>query len=324
MRKQVVDAVTELEWQAGRNNSVRFKEVRTSRSPPIRAEADPTSSLLQPSYLPSSRLHLRLLELESDPSVYLPKPSTSNTELFAPLGIASELEDLYALPTRRQRIKLEGRELVKPAGAAAAAAGQDDVELGRERQESLGIADIPDFEIEHDMGGGGEDLGGWEGGDFGGQFEGEGFQFDLGGEGEGEEGARDREATPKVSALQARKKQKVHGSAGGSDYLFDEEAVGGVSQGPLAIFDVASAAAQASQAQQSSTQAQSLAAQEEEEVVAGGAPRIKWSKNTKKAIKILQDELAPLDEKEVAQQEPKKMQFEKVAQKVSFAVSSDR
>lgn len=177
---------------------------------------------------------------------------------------------------------------------------------------------IGDFEIEHDMGGGGEDLGGWDGGDFAGQFEGdggEGFQFDLGGE---EGGARDREATPKASASQAaRKKQKVHGSTGGSDYLFDEEAVGGVSQGPLAIFDVASAAAQASQAQQSSTQAQSLAAQEEEEVAAGGAPRIKWSKNTKKAIKVLQDELAPVDEEEVAQEEPKKLNFEKVAQKVS-------
>lgn len=271
----------------------------------------------QPSYLPASRLHLRLLELESEPSNYLPKPAAAaNTELFAPLGLASELDDLYSLPTRRQRIKLEGREAAKaPRGAAR----DDDVELGRERQESLGIADIEAFDIDRDFGGGDldQDMGGMEP-DFGaGDFDGEGFQFDLGG--------ADREATPKASASQARKRQKVQGGAGGSDYLFDEDAQGGVSQGPLAIFDVASAQMQASQAvAQSTTQTQSLATAEEEDAIAGGSGhvgnnKIKWSKNTKKAIKVLQEELAaPVEEEEV--DVPRVMEFEKVAEKVCISL----
>jgi cohesin complex subunit SCC1 len=163
-------------------------------------------------------------------------------------------------------------------------------------------------------GGGDDDLGGFEHAHEMDMDDG-GFQFDLGLEGNEEVGEIGvREKTPKASqASQARKKQKVAEEEGEEESVvgyLDEEAVGGVSGGPLAVFDVVGGggATTASQAQ-TQAQTQSLGATEEDDQ--SGPTRTKWSKNTVKALGVLKEELGGADEN-------KSMEFGKVAEKVSF------
>ncbi|KAK4058215.1 sister chromatid cohesion protein 1 [Microbotryomycetes sp. JL221] len=327
LRKQVVDSVIELDWEAGRDKSTRFKE---------------------PSFLPSSRLHLRLLELESDSSTFVPRAISNTTELFAPqTALAPSLEQLYVMPTRRQRIKAEGRELksvASPSRQRLGQSNQDDqdmqVELGRDRALSFTGFQDDHFDDSLNREFGGEGWNGQiEGDDMGGQEvpidydDAPIFQFNL----DEQINEQDKNKTPKTSP---RKKIKTNSQIGmGSDYIFDEDLQAGVSQGPLVVFDgayvgLAGVAQSVSHEQQTATQ--SLAATEEEEVIngiTGGAGKIKWSKNTIKAIEVLRDELQPDEDddqipaprkrsQKTKHTKPKTMQFDQVAEQATRHAAS--
>ncbi|SCZ90882.1 BZ3500_MvSof-1268-A1-R1_Chr1-3g02345 [Microbotryum saponariae] len=270
-RKQLMDASIELAQGNGRSRHLK-----------------------EPSYLPRSRLHLRLLELERDVTTNLPSSVSDATELFAPTGFAPELKGLYEMPTRRELIRIEGR---------ASSAVPDEVELGRKRQASLAFsaadkdayAPFDDLEF-----GGGEDQGGM---DLAMEFDTsrDDFRFDL--DDNAAAPAKDSNRTPRASP---RKKQRVEEGESALD-LADEDRTGSLSKGPLAVFDNASTGPVSAP---TATQSQSLGATEEEEMLAANG-KTKWSKNTVKAITVLNDELqgddeATLEFSHVAQQVTKK------------------
>ncbi|KAM0793026.1 hypothetical protein ACM66B_000517 [Microbotryomycetes sp. NB124-2] len=307
-RKQVIDSVIELDWEAGRNKVARFKD---------------------PSFLPCSRLHMQLLEFDSDPSQYLPRVVSNSTEQFAPAGLASTLQDLYTQPTRRQLIRAQKRE-AKGGKQQGQQNGDMDVELGRERQAS--VAPLPDYDDDVNREFGGE---GYMGDDLGGEQlpidYGDGaFQFNLDDDAVAGVAATESAAaaTPKASP---RKKAKTTSQGGaGSDYVFDEDARAGVSEGPLAVFDGVSSFGGATQSGfgggEHNTATQSLAATEEDEVIngiTGGAGKIKWSKNTIRAIDVLKDELTnDDDDQEVPAPRKRTMQFDTVAEKATRHAAS--
>ncbi|GAA5910971.1 hypothetical protein JCM5296_005678 [Sporobolomyces johnsonii] len=326
-----VDKVIELDWQAGRLTAKeRFKD---------------------PEFLPRSRLHLALLAPEAHASLLpqsLPKPSKTSPslELFGPPGLlAPELQDLFKLPTRRERIRLEGRERQKDGGR--------DVELGR-RAMSVVSNLIDDFGADHlnrDFGGGGDEgdltfgLGN-EGEDMGGFDQGD-FQFDLGGL-DGEQPVLDDEVDPNKTPTKRSKKQKVsHAGAGAGDVdvtparsifstttgralLEDDERVYR-SEGPLAVFDeLASsrAAPSPSQTQSQVAASQSLATEEEDALARGETQTQKsgsvslQSRNTRKAVRVIKEQLELEEQLEEQAVGEKKVEFNKVAEKASRRAAS--
>jgi len=301
----------------------------------------------QPEFLPRSRLHLALLAPDAHHSLLpqaLPKTSknTPDLELFAPPGL------LFKMPTRRERIKLEGRERQKK--------NDRPVELGR-RAESVfsnrsNIRDDIDLskfgdDFDREYGGGGEEdltfgLGG-QGGDedLGGFEAGDNFDLDL--------GLDDVEAimgdTGKTSSQQQRaKKQKTSHAGDGEREVTPARSVGsgrGIfeddekvyqSEGPLAIFDelgsgrtVASSQSLATATPSRSQGAsQSLATEEEEAAAAASQAETLTqktgsislqSRNTRKAVKVIQEQL------DMDQTAEKKVEFNKVAEKVNTLIS---
>lgn len=334
------------------------------------------------------------MELASDPaSAYLPQPLDAQStngkkrkaaealEVFAPFGLDEQLTGMFALPSRRERIKLEGRERRgqnNPAngnkrGDAGAADEHDlEVEQGRRRQSSIASGlNWDDYDLDNlpapQEGGEGEEggMGGFDG-DYGGGVEhAADFRFDLSGidkdlgagqpDNDDEVAGRD-DGTPRA-AKKSRIATRQHDGEDQDEredafvrersYVFDEDALGGgVSGGPLAVFDGAmSSKGQVSTTQH--TQSQSLAATEEDDLLlagstaaAGGASTWKWSKNTVKAIEVLRQELNPAHQEDDdaaaeraksvsprrqskgkgqprASEGPKTLRFDKVADKVS-------
>ncbi|KAM0749226.1 hypothetical protein T439DRAFT_348764 [Meredithblackwellia eburnea MCA 4105] len=277
LRKQVVDRVTELDWEAGNKAAV---------------EARKELLFAEPKFLPRSRTHLRLLERASDPSFYLPKPldATGNMYLFAPPGVAPQHEHLFKFSSRRALIKAQGRER----------SPDNEVEQGRDRVGS------PDgFDFNQDFGGGGaDDSFGMEGGagfgdDLGGHDD---FQFDL------DEGEVGREEVEQERAAKRQKMIREHEAAidAAGDEVRDveeeeEEGQGGFtdSVGALAVFDQ-----QQASATQTQTQTQVTGDDDEDGDRAKGA----WSKNTMKAVGVLRSEV---------KKEGQSVKFEKVAGKAS-------
>ncbi|GAA6013625.1 hypothetical protein JCM11491_002730 [Sporobolomyces phaffii] len=335
-----MDKVIELDWQAARlAGNARFKD---------------------PEFLPRSRLHLALLSPDAHLSLLphaLPKTSKNAPALesFAPLGLlAPELRDLFRMPTRRERIKLEGRERNDKFDRP--------VELGRRAASVLSnVSNVrneggldhfgDDFNME--FGGGGEDedgvlgLGlGDEGEGMGGFEGGNDFDFDLGLDNdELAEGAVDTDKTPtkrskkaKTSHAGEREREVTPArSVGSGRGLFEDDEKVYQSEGPLAIFDelgsgrtVASSHSIASVTPSRSQAASQSLATEAEEAAAGAASqggsmtqktgRISLqSKNTRKAVQVIQEQLADEEEKGV---EDKKVEFNKVAEKASRRAAS--
>ncbi|BGP36944.1 sister chromatid cohesion protein 1 [Rhodotorula kratochvilovae] len=315
------DKVIELEWEAGRlEGKDRFKD---------------------PEYLPSSRLHLALLDTPS--SALLPRalPKTSKSapslELFAPPGLlAPELQDLFAMPTRREQIRLEGRERKEDRA----------VEQGRRAMSVLSNvshlrADGADFgldafgaaDLHQEFGGGFDDA------DLGGFDHGRGFDLELDPLGAGE----DPLATPKRPSKKRR-------TGDGGEFAADEEDLLATparsvlsalaceelpqyhSEGPLAVFDdvasssVGGARSVAGTATPSQSQSQLLsqslgteqerAAAEAESVVTQKSGSISLqSRNTRKAVRVLKEQLAADVDAEVP--EERKVEFTQVAEKAS-------
>lgn len=280
----------------------------------------------QPHYLPRSRTHLRLLERAADPYYYLPRPldATGNMYLFAPPGLAPELQAMFRFPSRRALIKAEGRERSPSLGADV------EVEAGRRAASSVGHAHDDGFDVnERDFGGGGEgeemDLGGF---DYqpGLETDANGaFRFELDGEADrvgdgGTPGPAGSGAGAAKASQRNSKKQKTDGGVPVVDY---EDAVRTASGGPLAVFDDARSGThvasqtqtqtQTQQTQQTPTQlTQSLGEEEEEAVLDGGSVRPgKWSRNTLKALGVLRSELR-------GEEEGRQMEFGRVAEKVRW------
>ncbi|GAA5950811.1 hypothetical protein JCM3765_004598 [Sporobolomyces pararoseus] len=331
-----IDKVIELDWQAARlAGKARFKE---------------------PEYLPRSRLHLALLSPDVHLSLLpqaLPKSSQKalSLESFAPTGLlAPELRDLFKMPTRRERIKLEGRERNSKQDRP--------VELGRRAASVFSnVSNVhDDFKygdnFDYDFGGGGEeeaenlDLGfglAKEDEDLGGFDAGDNFDFDLG----LDEQQADDENSAKTPTKRAKKAKTSHAgdrerevtparSIGSGRGIFEEEEKIYRSEGPLAVFDelgtgrtVASSTSVATLTPSRSQAFSQSLATEAEEAAAGaslgdsltqksGSISLQ-SKNTRKAVKVIQEQLEEVEELGV---EDKKVEFNKVAEKASRRAAS--
>lgn len=299
VKKQVVDSVTELEWESGARAAQKenlFVEVSEllvpSRAVLIRS---------QPQFLPRSRLHLRLLEVSnSATSVYLPKPTDPKGNSFniAPPGLAPELQELFEFSSRRSRIAAD-------AGRKRDHVQDDEVEAGRF------VMDAPDMSFADD----GQDVFGDIDDNNAPQDDSGGFQFDLGDDGMPIRADEEFEGNfaGKPRASQANKRQKLSQDGRSSPFLEEDfDLVHSESYGPLAVFDDApSTAAHASETQSAApgTQRESLGETEEDNLLANGTTvdtSAKWSRNTVKAINVIQAELKKDDE----------VVFAKVADKV--------
>ncbi|GAA5842308.1 hypothetical protein JCM9279_005340 [Rhodotorula babjevae] len=313
------DKVIELKWEAGRlDGKDRFKD---------------------PEYLPSSRLHLALLDFPS--SALLPRalPKTSKNapslELFAPLGLlAPELQELYIMPTRREQIRLEGRERKQDRaveqGRRAMSVLSSNSHL-RADGADLGLDAFDNPDLNQDFGGGFEnDLGGFD----------HGVGFDLD---DDLAGAADPLATPKRPS---KKRRTTEGGAFAPDEadplatpaqsvlsaLARDDLPQYHSEGPLAIFDdVSSVGAARSHAgtatpsqSQSQILSQSLGTEQERAAAAAGEGESLTqksgsislqSRNTRKAVRVLKEQLDA--DVEADRPEEKKVEFTQVAQQAS-------
>lgn len=311
-----IDKVIELEWQAGRlDGKERFKE---------------------PEYLPASRLHLALLEapLSAHLPITLPKTAKNATafELFAPPGLlATDMRDLYKLPTRRDLIRLEGRERVKD-GDRAVEQGRRAMSVASNLSHLHGtdnLGGLDDFDLNQDFGGGGEE--------YGGGFEHNDFQLDF----DLPPAGAERDGTPAIQGANVpetpskkRRLDKGKERAATEDplatparsvlsTLAKDELPTYHSEGPLAVFDdVSSNVAASTHGAQSQIESQVTGAAsqslgtEQEAVIAGADSVVSQksgsislqSKNTRKAVRVLQEQ---------TRAEPSKpVEFEQVANKV--------
>ncbi|GAA5831376.1 hypothetical protein JCM11251_004002 [Rhodosporidiobolus azoricus] len=326
-----MDKVIELDWEAGRlEGKERFKE---------------------PQFLPSSRIHLALLAAStSNTSSLLPRPlpkenkSSPSLELFAPPGLlAPELQNLFKMPTRREMIKLEGRERNKD--------GEREVEVGRRAMSvvsnlSRGQAGLDglDGDITFDLGAG-------AGEDFGGGFD-QHFELDLGADGlgvGGEPGFVEEDGDVfKTPSKRVKKQKTAHGEDGREGSIFDDGLATPArsvlsalakddlpqyqSEGPLAVFDdvssgstvAGSVAGTESQSQSQSQQLSQSLGTTDEGAAAGMSETLTQksgsislrSRNTRKAVGVLKGEL--LDKTPIeGEKEDKKLEFGKVAEKAS-------
>lgn len=309
-----IDKVIELDWEEARlDDEKRFK---------------------QPEYLPASRVHLALLETSANAllPVQLPKANknASTLELLAPAGILSrELRDLYKLPGRRDQIRLEGRERAKD--------GDRPVEQGRRAASVLsslshlqgGIDDLggfDDFGGNQDFGGGGDEY-------YGGGFEHNDFQLDFDLPAGGEDAAAERGSADLATPSKKRKLDKGKERAATEDPLATparsvlsafakNELPEYHSEGPLAVFDdvstnvAASTVGTQSQLESQVTAASQSLGTEQEAAVAGAGSVVTQksgsislqSKNTRKAVRVLQEQ--------VQADRSKPVEFEQVANKV--------
>lgn len=227
------------------------------------------------------------------------------------------------MPTRREQIRLEGRERVK----------DKDVEQGRRAMSvvsnlSHSRADAGldgfDADLDHlnrDFGGGGEenDLGGFEHGDF--QLD---LDFGAGNDGQdplatpakkkqrtdkGREGTVDALATPARSVLSALAKDELptyHSE--GSLAVFDDVSAG-VAPSMAGTATPSQSQSQAGVSQSLGTETEALAAGAESVTQKSGSISLQ-SKNTRKAVRVLKDQ--------VGEQLEEPVEFEKVAEKVSL------
>ncbi|GAA5872441.1 hypothetical protein JCM16303_004518 [Sporobolomyces ruberrimus] len=331
-----MDKVIELDWQSARlAGKARFKD---------------------PEFLPRSRLHLALLEPNAHLSLLpqaIPKTSKNapSLEFYAPPGLlARELQDLFRMPTRRERIKLEGRQRSEKA--------DQPVELGRRATSVFSnLSNVrDDNHYDFEFGGGGEgddaeqldfefglakegeDLGGFDGGD--------NFDFDLGLDNDQADVQADSQKTPTKRSKKAKTSHAGDGerevtparSVGSGRGIFEDDEKIYQSEGPLAIFDelgsgrtLASSTSVATLTpSRSQAASQSLATEAEEAAAAqqsqgdtltqkSGSISLR-SKNTRKAVTVIQEQLE-LDD-EATESNERKVEFNKVAEKASRRAAS--
>lgn len=250
------------------------------------------------------------------------------------------------MPTRREQIKLEGRERDKAAEKEGA---DKDVELGRRAMSVISnvrggsvIGDgaenpFGEFDLNQDFGGGFDEApaGGEE---YGGGFDGGEFQLDL----DLDAGIADEQGdvfkTP-TKANRASKKQKTSHDVGSREpsifegegtpapsSLFKDDLPQYRSEGPLAVFDDVSSAStvagsvaesQSQSQPQAATASQSLGTTEEGDAAESmveqktGTVSLR-SKNTRKAVGVLKSELLEKENETGVET----LEFGKVAEKV--------
>lgn len=282
--KQIVDASTELaESQGGRRGGGGSQSQGGANS----TRATDPSLLIPVQYLPRSRTHLRLLEIEADPAaVYLPRQVAAGKLYAGPAGLPDPLAELFhfAAPAH-------GPSAAKRARLAPVGIDEDpSVEIGRRASPdgrlsgrfSLGLGEQPSFDD------------GWDPNAFaeygGGGGNGDGFEQPL------DYSVRGKSGTPApVSASRAVTPLELWSTPG------SQRTPG---EGILGVFDVAP----------STEASQKQASQAEERQAASSG----WSKNTVRALRVLNDELgpAPIEGEEVS---TKTAAFETVSDKVHFS-----
>lgn len=158
------DAVTEMD---GRLTGRGFGKAGTSaESRQARLEK---GLIVEPVFLPRTREEALLRDVQNDPAkYYLPRPVERDDKewmLVAPPGLPEELENLFLvekpLPLTKalgggKRVAIADDDATRPGKRART--GDDDVELGRERQGSfvgggMGLDDSFDMPIQDDFGG---------------------------------------------------------------------------------------------------------------------------------------------------------------------------
>lgn len=256
LKKALVDKSIELDWSKEKGS-----------------KQDKENLFTEAHYLPSSRLHLRLLELNAAPvSHQLPTahPLSPDYFLVAPPGIAPELAQLFKFPSRRAKIAAAGAERAPEVGRGVAA-----------RESVAGDAVLEEFDFGDFGNGGGEQGGEFDYGDDQGYIPDQ-AHFEI--------VEMDDVAADAVAPITASQKKK------GKAVERDDFSIGGGgdSTGLLAVFDSSSSMA-FSATQQTQTQTQSLGAEEEETGKEGA-----WSKNTFKALGVLRSQLVEKDEVTVA------------------------
>ena len=304
----------------------------------------------KPSYLPSTVLEMRLLEIQKNPRAHF-FPGMGNfggnkeNETFyaGPPGLPKQLQSLFSFQIGRNGTVLGARRPAQ-AGAASAMAAQDkEAANKRARSATAPASDAPEMEIgrerESSALGGFEplDLGNTHGAadDFaigGGMDTMDDFQLDLG----------DQDAAVDIANASRAIMEKTPSRMGSMAPLdaslsLDLDAIDRARNSMLAVFDSASKASQSTQQATTSTpmkrkrddmlsapgtRATEASLEEQEETQASNATAANgrgrtggWSRNTVKAMKILEHELGPAEEAKAAQK-PKELSFGTLADKV--------
>jgi cohesin complex subunit SCC1 len=308
LRKQIIDSVTELEMGRGLTSLSQSSSSQALASRQARFER---GLLIESRYLPRSRVHLGLIELDAHAAEYLlPHLEKGGKLLHAgPPGLAPELAALFTFQADANKA---ARGKKRPA--------DDDIDRSIElgRRQSVGAAsDI--------LGGGGvgfDDFNGFD--DFGGgqDWPAGGGDTTLGDDGLGpvELDGGDRETTPTAATAGNRKPSpRKRPAAKGTDDdqgeedevpAFDEladDTPRGHSDSALAVFDVSTAVAVAAAASQQS-QSQLEEQGESPQRRPGG-----YSANTLKALKVLGDRLPGA---EGGEEEDSTISFEELSKNV--------
>jgi cohesin complex subunit SCC1 len=282
--KQIVDASTELQESQGGGRGPLGSQSQGGRA--TTRATDP--SLLVPArYLPRSRTHLRLLEIEADPaSVYLPKAIAGGKLFAGPVGLPEPLAELFHF-----KAPSHGPSAAKRARMSSIAMDDDpSIELGRHAgpnarlsdRFSLGLGDQPSFDDSWAPNAFAEYGGGGEGDKGGAGYE---MPIDYG-------SVRGKSSTPAPAGSRAVTPFDLWSTP-------SQKRTPG--EGALGVFDVAP----------STEASQRTASQVEEKQAASSG----WSKNTVRALRVLSDELGPAPT-EAAPTTDKVVSFDAVSEKV--------
>lgn len=311
-QKQIIDAVTELESPS--------KRARNSQQSGENAALTRTDLTAPPEYLPRDPARLRLMQL--DVNAYLPQLDASKQFFCLPgaAALAPELQDLFKFEARSHSKRRQGDENDSPRKKQARR--EESPELGRRAElppmsEEAGFefeagAGGADFDASFDVGGLPADQSGEGAADFSHLNDGA-FQFEVGSQKSQQRDASEPRSRS-ASVFSARS------AASRRSNLFAEEDTmpRGDANSLLAPFDDLRLGSSSSSANHSrdpsKSPAKSQVSGEDEAVMQG-----KWSKSSRVAIQILNQELAPGTEGGAAGQAPaedKTLSFEHAADKV--------
>jgi len=297
LRKQAIDAITELDEGAGSFGQSFGHE-----------DKDLSDILADHPLLPGSRAMMRLLQVRADPLAHFLPTKILNADTYfiaAPPGLAPELAELFTFPANRRRSaedEADERTPKRPRFSEVEQGRRDEGEVSRSLvmgDDALGGGGVQDDEeFMFDESGGGAPM----------------MDLEMDGEGWGV-GGRTGTPRPGSKAAEARAASEAVYSRLSTPYVDDMFGdVGSVSYDnltcPIEIFD----------ARQKDDAQPTQAAEDEDDVNAqvAEAKQHGFSKNTLKAVAILKKELHPT----AAARGEKKLSFNQVSQKASRRAAS--
>jgi cohesin complex subunit SCC1 len=292
LRKQIIDSVTELEMGRGLTS---LSQSSSSQALAASRQARFERGLLVESrFLPRSRVHLGLIELDARAADYLLPHVKEGGKLLqaGPAGLPPELDALFTFRVDTNRAA-RGRK--RPAGEDF----DRSMEIGRRRDQSLGGAS--DILGAMDGGAGFDDFNGFQ------HFDGNDW-LGVGDAADEEDPSRpvelddSKQAAATAGTMVGSRKSSPRKRAAKPDYQDDEDEVPafdeladdtprGHAHSALAIFDVSTAVANAAASQQPHGQLEENSGSSQKRP--GG-----YSANTLKALKVLGDRLPRFDAEE--------------------------